>query len=336
MFRATKIVGYLKAMEMQGIGAKRLLAGTQIDHKLVAAPGYLISVEQYHAVVSNMLELTGNPAVAFTLGELTNIGEIGILGYAMASASSLRQALDVWLTYSCSLVGTTIRVDSFRDASPGYEATLSSSSPLGTMRRFEIEELLVRWIKVIGDLTVTRPVIGGLSFAYPAPSHLNLYEESFRCPLEFDAPFTTIRILAPDLSTPIRTMNEELFVMCMRHCRDVMNSLPGSGPLRSQLRSLFLATPDHLPDLRKASTALGLSAATLRRRLEASGQGYQAMKDEFRFDLAREYLRTRHMSPKQVAYLLGFTTPTAFSRAFKSWAGQTVGQFLNSAKLKTH
>jgi AraC-like DNA-binding protein len=36
------------------------------------------------------------------------------------------------------------------------------------------------------------------------------------------------------------------------------------------------------------------------------------------------------MTPKQVAYLLGFTSPSNFSRAFKGWSGQTVGHFLDN------
>jgi AraC-like DNA-binding protein len=82
--------------------------------------------------------------------------------------------------------------------------------------------------------------------------------------------------------------------------------------------------------LNAAGLALAMSSSTLRRQLESSGQSYQGIKDEFRFDLAGEYLRSGHMAPKQVAYLLGFTSPSAFSRAFKGWSGQTVGQFLSA------
>ena len=109
-----------------------------------------------------------------------------------------------------------------------------------------------------------------------------------------------------------------------------MKSIPGDSLLRSRLRSIFLTTPGALPDLSQASTTLGISVTTLRRQLDADGLSYQAIKDEFRYDLAREYLRSGRMSSKKVSYLLGFAAPNAFSRAFKSWSGQTVGEFLKS------
>jgi AraC-like DNA-binding protein len=333
MFRATKIDGYLKAMQRQGITAKRLLASTGIAPKLVASPEYLISLEQYHAVVANMMALTKNPGIAFSLGDIANLNEIGIVGYAMISSHSLRQALDIWIQFSNSLIGTPINVESFHDVSPGYELIVSTPSRVGALHRFETEELLVQGMKLVHDLTGIKPVIGRLSFNYPEPPHRKLYEKFCKCTITFDAPQTVFRVLQPELDAPIRTGNEELFRICAQHCRDVMRSLPESGLLRSRLRTLFLASPGNLPDLNAAGQALAMSSSTLRRQLESSGQSYQGIKDEFRFDLAREYLRSGHMAPKQVAYLLGFTSPSAFSRAFKGWSGQTVGQFFRQVKV---
>ena len=328
MFRATKIGGYLKAMRRFGIGSRRLLAGTHIDPKQVSNSDYLISLDQYEAVVTNMMTLTANPSIAFKLGDAVDVGELGIMGYAMLSASSLRQATRVWVEYSNSTVGTPINIESYRDVSPGYELVVSSAIRPGALNRFETEELLVQGMKLVQDITGIKPVLGNLSFAYPEPTHRKLYEKFCKCPLEFGAPKTIFRVLRPDLDAPIKTGNEELFQICAQHCQQVMRSIPEAGLLRSKLRSMFLATPGSLPDLNKASAVLGISTSTLRRQLESDGQSYQAIKDEFRYDLAREYLRSGHMSSKQIAYLLGFTSPSVFSRAFKSWSGHTVGQFL--------
>jgi AraC-like DNA-binding protein len=330
MFRATKVHGYIKAMRLHEITATRLLAGTQIDPKRVSDPKYLISLEQYQAVIANMIKLTGNPGIAFSLGDTLNVGEFGILGYAMLSASSLRQAVSVWIEYGNSIVGTPINVESCHDISPGYKLVVSSPSKSSVLPRFETEELLVQGMKLVQDITGVKPVLGKVSFSYPEPAHRKLYEEFCQCPLEFGATKTVFRVLQPDMDAPIRTGNEELFAICEQHCRKVMRSIPEAGHLRRRLRSMFLATPGCLPDQKAASDALGISASTLRRQLNASGQTYQAIKDEFRFDLAREYLLSGQMAPKQVGHLLGFASPSAFARAFKTWTGKTVGQFLLS------
>ncbi len=330
MFRATKIGIYLKAMKQRGIGARQLLAGTTINPKLVANPEYLISLDQYQRVVANMMALTNNPGIAFSLGDESNLNELGIVGYAMISAKSLRQALDIWLKYSNSLVGVPINVESFHDVSPGYELVVSSKSSAGVFQRFETEELLAQGMRLVEMLTGIKPVVGKVSFSYPKPAHHALYKEVFKCPFEFSAPQTVYRVLEPELDVPIQTMDEELFRVCAEHCGQVMTSMASTGRLRSQLRSLFLASPGNLPSIASASAALGMSASTLHRQLTTQGQSYQGIKDQFRFDLAKEYLLSGHMAPKQVAHLLGFTSPSTFFRAFKSWSGQTVGQFLEA------
>jgi AraC-like DNA-binding protein len=337
MFRAIKIRRYLRAMQQLGIGADRLLAKSNINQKeVVSNPNYLIGAEQYHTVVANMMRLTGNPGVAFLLQDTINIADIGILGYAMLSASSLRQATQVWMECSNSLyIGTAINIESCQDASPGYQMTITSPPKAGILHRFETEELLVQGQKLVEVLTGKPPVVGKITLAYPKPKHYAVYEEFFKCALEFDAPRTTLRVLQPDPDIPIQTWNEELFLLCTLQCRKVMRSIPGDSVLRGQLRNLFLTTPGNLPDLNEASALLSMSVATLRRKLKAHRQSYQAIKDEFRFDLAREYLQSGQLSPKQVAYLLGFTTPSDFSRAFKSWSGQTVKEFLMSDGIQS-
>jgi AraC-like DNA-binding protein len=329
MFRATKVASYLKTLEQLGFGKSQLFARTKIDTSRIHSPDYLITEEQYYAVVSNMIRLTGNPGIAFSLGKSADLIEYGIVGYAMISANTLADATDVWIKYSNSLIGSPMRTDWYA-VSHGHELTFTSPAPLGALHRFETEEMLVQGINIIRDLCGTEPVFERVSFVYPEPSHVALYYGTFQCPLEFDATNTVARILKPEFDAPVKTKNEELYSICAMHCSEVLSSLSAAGLLRDQLRTIFLKTPGRLPTLEDAGAALGMSANTLLRRLDSTGHTYQEIKDEFRFDLARKYLHSGRIHPKQVAYLLGFTSPSNFSRAFKSWSGQTVRQFLMS------
>jgi AraC-like DNA-binding protein len=67
--------------------------------------------------------------------------------------------------------------------------------------------------------------------------------------------------------------------------------------------------------------------------LQDEGTSFQRVLDEFRTDLAREYLGAGMMPAKEVAYLLGFSQVDAFRRAFKAWTGQTVGHFQSAGGL---
>ena len=75
--------------------------------------------------------------------------------------------------------------------------------------------------------------------------------------------------------------------------------------------------------LDRLASELGMSRATLQRHLKAEGTSFEAILDGLRQRLARRYLRNENFSVKKTAYLLGFSDPAAFSRAFKRWTGQS-------------
>ena len=331
MIRVAKINLYVKLMKAQGVSVRKLLAKTHIDPKLLSNPDGNVTLEMYYAVIMNMIRLSGNPAIAFSLGEMIDISDFGILGYAMLSSTNMGQLVRIRQQYQNSLFGTMVNITSAQGYRSGFEITISSTALTETLRRFETEEFLAEGVRLMKIFTGVTPVIRSVSFAYAKPSYGARYKSFFKCPLEFDAPQTVFRVKAPHFETPVQSGNPELHNVCAQHCQQVMQSLPDSGKLRARLRDLFLGNPGNLPNLQAAGIRLGISERHLRRKLEADGLSYQALKDEFRLDLSRQLLAAGKLTPKEVSYLLGYSGPSAFSRAFKIWTGKTVQQFVRSS-----
>lgn len=196
---------------------------------------------------------------------------------------------------------------------------------------FCVEEQLAMFYQAGKTLSGTDPVVERMEFSYPAPAHRHLYEESFKCPIRFGADRTSVIISKDWLDRPLSNNDEEFNRICQQHCGWMLRRIEHASPVVSQLHDLFLNNPRAIPKLDGAATLLGLSARTLRRRLHEENATYQKLVDNFRGELAREYLRSTQMSPKQVAYQLGFNDISAFRRAFKVWAGKTIGEYRTSA-----
>ncbi|HEX5661192.1 MAG TPA: AraC family transcriptional regulator [Polyangiales bacterium] len=62
---------------------------------------------------------------------------------------------------------------------------------------------------------------------------------------------------------------------------------------------------------------LGLNVSTLRRALSDEGTTYRRLREELRSELAERYLSDRALTVSEVAFLLGFATVAAFSKAFR-------------------
>jgi AraC-like DNA-binding protein len=67
---------------------------------------------------------------------------------------------------------------------------------------------------------------------------------------------------------------------------------------------------------------LGLTARSLQRRLKDEGTTFNAVREDVRRQLSRRFLEDG-LSIAEISFLLGFSEPSAFFRAFKRWTGQT-------------
>ncbi|MBZ0119629.1 MAG: helix-turn-helix transcriptional regulator [Sandaracinaceae bacterium] len=77
---------------------------------------------------------------------------------------------------------------------------------------------------------------------------------------------------------------------------------------------------------------LATSARTLQRTLRDEGSSFAALLDQARAATARAYLRDPALSLAEIAWLLGFSDQSTFSRAFKRWTGATPGAFRTSSE----
>jgi len=73
--------------------------------------------------------------------------------------------------------------------------------------------------------------------------------------------------------------------------------------------------------------ALSISRQTLYRRLRAEGVRFGEVLDGLRRRMALSYLEEQKMSVCETAYMVGFSEPSAFSRAFKRWTGHSPGRW---------
>ena len=82
--------------------------------------------------------------------------------------------------------------------------------------------------------------------------------------------------------------------------------------------------------LEEAAAELNLSPGQLRKRLYRAGTSYKQIVLDIRMALAQHYLQDTALPVQEIAYLLDYSQPAPFSRAFKAYFGLSPEQSRNT------
>ena len=114
---------------------------------------------------------------------------------------------------------------------------------------------------------------------------------------------------------------------------------PPSGeavPSISVVEPALAVLSDGKPSLEHAAKALGTSVRTLQRRLKSEGTTFAALLEELRRELASGLVRSKDLAIYEVAYLLGYSEPSTFYRAFRRWHGVSPLEYRRTDDTSPH
>ena len=274
------------------------------------------------------------PDLTFRFFMEVELTDLGMLGYAVISCPTVGKALALLSRY---LELTSDRFTEKHSLRDGFYVI----QPQPTWRHFDAdvsiaEDCLAGNRRAISLILGPDADLSGAtaSFAYPAPAHAEAYR-AFFAPVRvvFDAEITELCIPEAWLDFPVSTANIIMSDVTSAICERML----GIGS-RSHIdtpravRRLLLSRPgQHMLRLEEAAEELRMSTAQLRKRLYRAGTSFKNIVLEVRMALASHYLESTHLSVQEIAYLLDYSQPGPFSRAFKKYHGYSPSHLRNSA-----
>ncbi len=161
-------------------------------------------------------------------------------------------------------------------------------------------------------------------FRRPPPLELSLFDGFFGVPLRFNAPDNGLLVDTESLSAPLPDANPSLLAALEWRASAQLESLPDLEDVLDRVRRAVL---DGIAEgdvrVERIAKKLALSPRTLHRRLQAEGESFQSVLDATRCDLAKRDLASGRYTVSEVSRRVGFTSVSAFSRAFKLWTDCT-------------
>jgi AraC-like DNA-binding protein len=162
-----------------------------------------------------------------------------------------------------------------------------------------------------------------ISIAHPRIVENDVISEILDCQVEFNAAHNAIYFNNKLLSRPIVRTNRELEEIIKVSLFEFM-PVPAVGSIAVYLEKLIkkmLRENVRIPGVDAIASQLGRSGQTLRRHLAQEKVSFQYILDKCRLERAQELLFSSNMTIDEISAGMGFSAPSGFSRAFKSWTG---------------
>ncbi len=309
----------------------RLLRSVGVDPDAPVDAKRMIPDDDYYGLLERIAAVDPDAIdLPLRTGASMRCDEYGALGLAMKSALTLRGSYERAERYARVL--TNVAAYEVRDVDGGALILLHRDGPRRLGLRLSNEATIASLVE-IGKQVSTAPFQPlEIFFKHPAPREAEAHARHFGCPVRFGTEHDALLASSAALATPNRLGDPSISRFFDTHLQQALSQLHDETTLERRVRGLVAqALSEGVPRVSSVAQQLGMSGRTLQRRLSAAGSSYQALVDQARRELAARLLRDTTYSLAEVAFLTGFSEQSAFTRAFKRWAGQTPRSFRLSA-----
>jgi AraC-like DNA-binding protein len=323
--RAQRILRLLQAAEKRGLERQRLLAAIGLDEDQISDPDDRVPAVKTVQLWQLLAEQIEEPDLGLEVGTTLRIKEAGVVGYAMMYSDDLLGALRRMVRFA-KLVRQRLELGLEREGDTWR--LFSVSQPLLPGFRPPIDEGLAGLVTAFREIAGRDILPAGIHFTYRKPPDVSRHREVFGSRLSFGAEVPAILLWHRDVTASSIAADATL----TRYLDDLaqirLEALPRAESYSERVRqSLWPHLSEGLPSIQQIAGELALSTRSLQRRLREEATNYATVAESLRKDKARLLLRDRHLAVYEVGYLLGYSDPSAFYRAFRRWHGVSPSQF---------
>ena len=311
---------FRRLLEMHGLDALGIARHAGVDLAAMPIPGERIAIDKVDAILRVAIPSVGDPAFGLHAARCWHPSELGVLGYAWLSSSTLRTGLDRAVRYS-RLIGER-GLTEIEDAREGLKVRFwarrgnPDTVPVAAVFGDIAMALLLDMCRMNAGAAL-RPVAATLRRRKPDPA--DAYARFFGCPVQFGGDENSFVLSAKDADRPLPSANRQLAALFDRMLVEELARLDRSD-IVSRCRAAVL---EHLSSgegtAEDTAKQLHMSPRTLQRKLAEANMTYLQLVDDARKDLALRYLEDPRRSVTDITFSLGFSQPSAFTRAFKRW-----------------
>jgi AraC-like DNA-binding protein len=314
-----------KMFELHGLDAQALLGEQGITLDAIRDPNARIPARAWDGLARRTLTLIGDPAFGLRAAHCWHPSNLGALGYAWLSSSTLRTGLQRVVRY-WRLLGEKTAAH-LEDNHGGLTTVFESGRAdpvVGAITADFTMSLLVSMCRMnYGD--ALRPV--AVSLKRPRSDGWQVYRGHYGCPVHFAAAEDSFTLARGDADRTLPSSNREIAATLDHTLARQLARLDRTNVVARCRASLLEQFSSGKLSEEDMAQQLNMSRRTLQRKLADVETTYQQLVDETRHDLALGYIEDPRNSITDITFMLGFSQQSAFTRAFRRWTGHAPSEY---------
>lgn len=329
---ATIVVDMLQYLEAHGSPAASIAHRCGIDLPVPLETDARVPGRQVERLWAAAVEATGDELVGLHMAEDYSPGTLDILGYVVLSCRTIEEVLDRLSRY-VRVLNDGLRVTIVREGSVTYCRPSFITSIDNYLLRRPTEAIdalfggIARELRRLASTPLTAQEVW-LRRPRPGNDARARYERVFGAPVRFGMSEDRFILPTSHLAERVRSANPMLLATFELHADALIATLDRPASRSHQVAQVLVQRlKGSVPPLSEVARELAMSDRNLQRALRNDGTSYQKLLDDVRRDLALRHLSAPGTSASQVGFLLGFSEPSAFHRAFRRWTGKAPGAY---------
>jgi len=158
----------------------------------------------------------------------------------------------------------------------------------------------------------------GVYFTFPIDDSKESYEQYFQCSVSGSCESNAISFSKSLLNELLPTHDPELVTLNESAINKYLNAMHNGETSTKVIKIITELLPIGCPSEEVIAHKLFMSKRTLQRKLSKEGQPYSSLLNTVRLTLAKQHLTMTKMAITEIAYQLGYSSPSTFARAFKN------------------
>lgn len=283
-------------------------------------PNDMISLNAYATLLTLASDAVGDPCLGLRLAEDFTPGASGILHYLLRHAATLKDSVDACLRYLGLVIegidGRYVESDGIGWLEWHYRPSIDA--PRAILTEFALALIVLRLRQATGGHW--SPI--AVEFEYRKPPCVEEYTRIFGPRLSFNQPVSRIAMAAGILRARLPEADAKLHQILREAADRQLAAYREESDFVSELRHrLVERLPNEAIDLDSVAATFDLQPRQLQWRLSQHQTTFETELNHVRHGLAERYLNDTDESVTTIAFLLGFSEISAFSRAAHRWFG---------------